>query len=155
MPASKKKKLAIAERRQIVAANIKAGVKYRTIAESMGVGLATVARDVKEILAEWRAQRVDLVDDWIELQIARLDDMIAAIWKAALSGDLAAVDRVQRLMEHQGRLLKFDEPAPQTHVHTALDADTYAALRQQAATVARQQQQQQVQAWQPSARPTQ
>lgn len=154
MPPSKRQKATLAERRTIVAANLKAGVNYRTIATGTGVSVGTICRDVKIILQEWREARVDQVDDWIELQVARLDELISAVWKEAMRGEVQAIDRVVKLMETQGRLLKFDEPAPQQHTITTLNADEFARLRSQAQAKAKAEQKQVVSAWQPSQRPT-
>lgn len=97
------------QRRQRVAVNLLAGMSYREIAEALKVSPATICRDVEVMLKEWRAARLATADEWATLQVKRLDRAINAIWGNVLGGDLAAIDRLQKLIEQQSRLLGFDE----------------------------------------------
>lgn len=95
-------------RRQRVAVNLLAGLSYREIATALKVSPATVCRDARAILDEWRAARLETADEWVTLQVKRLDRAINAIWDSVLNGDAAAIDRLQRLIEQQGRLLGYN-----------------------------------------------
>lgn len=44
----------------------------------------------------------------VTLQVKRLDRAINAIWDSVLNGDAAAIDRLQRLIDQQGRLLGYN-----------------------------------------------
>lgn len=97
------------QRRQRVAVNLLAGMSYREIADALKVSPATICRDVEAMLKEWRVARLATADEWATLQVKRLDRAINAIWGNVLGGDLAAIDRLQKLIEQQSRLLGFDE----------------------------------------------
>lgn len=97
------------QRRQRVAVNLLAGMSYREIADALKVSPATICRDVEAMLKEWREARLATADEWATLQVKRLDRAINAIWGNVLGGDLAAIDRLQKLIEQQSRLLGFDE----------------------------------------------
>ncbi len=105
----KRQVLERSQRRQRVAVNLLAGMSYREIADALKVSPATVCRDVESILKEWRNARLATADEWVSLQVKRLDRAINAIWGKVLDGDSAAVDRLQKLIEQQGRLLGYDE----------------------------------------------
>lgn len=92
-------------RRQRVAVNLLAGLNYREIAGALKVSPATVCRDTKAILGEWREARLETTDEWVALQVKRLDRAINAIWDSVLNGDVNAIDRLQRLIDQQGKLL--------------------------------------------------
>lgn len=104
----------VAHRRTVVAANLLSGMSYREIATALkgkpeGASPATIARDVQAILAEWRKDRVAQADAWTELQSKRLDRAVNAIWAEVQAGNLAAIDRLQRLIDQQARLLGLDK----------------------------------------------
>lgn len=105
----KKQALERQQRRQRVAVNLLAGMSYREIADAIKVSPATVCRDVEDILKEWRAARLATADEWVSLQVKRLDRAINAVWGKVLDGDPAAIDRLQKLIEQQGRLLGHDQ----------------------------------------------
>jgi hypothetical protein len=44
------------------------------------------------------------------LELERLDAMLEAVWRAALSGDLKAIDAVLKLMDRRSRYLGLDAP---------------------------------------------
>jgi len=94
-------------RRQRVAVNLLAGLNYREIATALKVSPATVCRDAKAILDEWREARIGVADEWATLQVKRLDRAINAIWDNVLNGDATAIDRLQRLIDQQGKLLGY------------------------------------------------
>lgn len=98
-----------AQRRQRVAVNLLAGMSYREIADALKVSPATICRDAESILEEWRAARLDTADKWVSLQVKRLDRAINAVWGSVLGGDPTAIDRLQKLIDQQGRLLGYDE----------------------------------------------
>lgn len=95
-------------RRKKVAANLLAGLTYRQMAEALGVGLATVAADVRLILDRWRKEQVAEIDDWLQVQLRRLDTMLNAIWDKVLSGDLKAAETALHIIERQAKLLGME-----------------------------------------------
>lgn len=96
------------ERRKKVAANLLAGLNYREIAQALGVSIGTVSGDVALLVRRWRTEQVEDVGQWQALNAKRLDRAINAIWGEVADGNLQAIDRLQKLIEQQGRLLGFD-----------------------------------------------
>ncbi len=83
-----------------------AGLTYAKIAEQLGFASAGNAYG-----AVIRALR-DVVEESVEqlrtLEVMWLDRLQAAIWPAALAGDLKAVDRVVRIVDRRCKLLGLD-----------------------------------------------
>ena len=92
-----------------MAANLLAGLNYREIAEALGVSIGTVSADVQLLVRRWRAEQVGDISQWQALNVKRLDRAINAIWGEVADGNLQAIDRLQKLIEQQGRLLGFDQ----------------------------------------------
>ena len=65
------------------------------------------------LVRRWRAEQVSDVGEWQALNVKRLDRAINAIWGEVADGNLSAIDRLQKLIEQQGRLLGFDQT---THI---------------------------------------
>lgn len=108
-PVKKKSEAAERELRQRkVAANLLAGLSYRQMAEALGVGVATVARDVRLIIDHWRKEQVQDVDSWMQVQLRRLDTILNAIWNKVLEGDLKAAETALKVIERQAKLLGLE-----------------------------------------------
>ena len=105
-----KTKAIIDERRKIVAANIMAGLNYRTIAKALGVSPATICKDFKAIIAEWRKEQTEIIDDWALLENSRLEVMINGLWDSARKGNHAAIDLILKIMERRAKLFGLDAP---------------------------------------------
>ena len=60
-------------RRKKVAANLIGGLNYRELAETLDVSIATISKDVKVILGRWRHDQVASADDWVQLELRRLE----------------------------------------------------------------------------------
>lgn len=109
MPQRRRANIEREERRRKVAANLLAGLNYREIAEALNVSLGTVSSDVEALLKRWRVEQISQVAEWQALNVKRLDRAINAIWGDVANGNLAAIDRLQKLIEQQGKLLGFDQ----------------------------------------------
>ena len=96
------------DRRKQVAANLLAGLNYTDMAGVLGCSVGTICGDVKRIMDEWREARVAAIDEWKELQLRRIDRAINAIWDKVQDGDLQAIDRLQKLIEQQAKILGID-----------------------------------------------
>jgi hypothetical protein len=112
------KKAELAERRELVAANLLAGVKYRQMAKKFDVSLGTIANDVKQILKAWHTETNRDTEEWATLEAARLDSMLQSIWKEVMDGNTQYMDRALRIMERRARLLGLDKPI-QTDITSA------------------------------------
>lgn len=109
MPQQQRGEIEREARRRKVAANLMAGLNYREIAEALGVSVGTVSNDVALLMRRWRAEQASEVGQWQALNVKRLDRAINAIWGEVADGNLQAIDRLQKLIEQQGRLLGFDQ----------------------------------------------
>lgn len=105
MAAKSKRSVEIAERRQQVAANIRAGTDYRTIAEALHVSVGTIASDFKAIMKDWRAHAVVAVEDVVFLELERLNTLQNAIWAKAVGGDYKAIELCLKISERRVKML--------------------------------------------------
>ena len=103
-PVNTAKRLSIEARRTEVARLLKAAKKQREIAKALGVSLATVNRDVRAVRAEWAEERQDLYAN-LDLDLQRIDAMLAAIFPAAAKGAIDAIEAVLKLMHQRARYL--------------------------------------------------
>lgn len=113
MPQKRRDDIEREARRKKVAANLIAGLNYREIAEALNVSIGTVSSDVAALLKRWRAEQISDIGQWQALNTKRIDRAINAIWKEVADGNLQAIDRLQKLIDQQGRLMGFD---PSTHI---------------------------------------
>ena len=86
------------------------GMSYSAIGREIGVDASTAHRYVMTEMDRIRPNR-EQVEKVREQEIDRLDRMLEGIWKKASNGDLAALDRVVRLMERRAKFLGSDAPA--------------------------------------------
>jgi len=107
--------LEVAQRKNQVFEYHKQGLTQSTIADILGISTGTVGRYLKaelEVLAE---QNVTLMESARDVELSRLDDLQASLWKDALGGKLATVDRVIRIIERRCKLLGLDKPTQVEH----------------------------------------
>lgn len=85
-----------------------AGLTYAEIAERLGIGETTAYEAVKDAL-EWYAKDTEQEAKRLkEIQSARIERLILAVWPQAVKGHMAAVDRVVRLLDRQAKLHGLD-----------------------------------------------
>lgn len=84
----------------------RAGVTFDRIAEEVGISDRSTAHKIyKRALARTLQEPAAEIR---HLEGDRLDRLQVAVWSRALRGDLAAVDRVLRIMERRAKLLGLD-----------------------------------------------
>jgi hypothetical protein len=96
----------------------KAGATYQVIADQLGYASPRGAH--KAVASALKATLREPADGLRELELARLDSALLAIWRRVQSGDDKAIDRLVRIMERRAKLLGLDEP-PRTKVTLTLD----------------------------------
>lgn len=96
----------VARRRKIVALNLLAGATYSEIATALNVSKATISGDYKAILAEWKQNYADIADNYVNMQMKRLDVLLNAVWEKARAGDSASVDRALAILDRQNNLMQ-------------------------------------------------
>jgi predicted GNAT superfamily acetyltransferase len=84
----------------------RAGYDYARIAAHVGVSMMTAYRDVVAAMHEvGREQAREL----LQLELERLNDLQAAIYPAAVEGDIKAIDCCLTLMDRRARLVGLYE----------------------------------------------
>lgn len=101
----------LAKRTQAVTYRL-AGMSYTQIAEACGYSEGAQARNV--VVAALRETLTAQVDDLRELENARLDRQLAAIWTQVLAGDIPAGRLALGLSERRSRLNGLDRPTSVT-----------------------------------------
>jgi hypothetical protein len=97
-------------RRDAVAAGLQRGLTERQIAAEVGCSLATVSRDVQAVSEEWRERYAGKRDAMVDLETARYDTALAALWPGVEKGHLENVDRFLKLSVARRELLGLDAP---------------------------------------------
>lgn len=103
------------------------GMSYAEIGKTIGRDQAACYRAVSKHLETVRAQSAETAQELREVELQRLDRLLAVVGPMAESGDLQAVDRVLRIQERRAAYLGLDAPKAQL---VAVDArpDTVRAL---------------------------
>jgi hypothetical protein len=69
-----------------------------------------VKQDLHRVMRQRRTKVNESADALRDLQDERLNRLLAGLWNQAATGDVAAVDRVLKIMERQARLHGLDAP---------------------------------------------
>lgn len=92
-----------------------AGATYQRIGDTLGMSRSGAAKAVERAMRDLREEVREAAAELREIESARLDRMLLGIWQKARSGDLAAIDRVLRIMERRARLYGLDGPIGLDH----------------------------------------
>ncbi|MGW5267243.1 hypothetical protein ACWEQ4_01200 [Rhodococcus sp. NPDC003994] len=104
------------------------GIDYRTIADKLDISKSTAQRMAAEAIAEITREPAQLV---VDIELARLDQLLSVVYRDALQGDLKALGAVMKIMERRAKYLNLDAAvAPDTsgEARAAL-ADLMGAIR--------------------------
>lgn len=99
-----------ARRRKVASALLAGADSFTSIAEQLGVSIATISRDVKAIEEQWRAEAMQDISAAKGRDLRRSERMIGAMWPKALNGDERAAKMVLDLMQHRAKLLGLNAP---------------------------------------------
>jgi hypothetical protein len=92
-----------------------AGATHTQIAEVLGYNSRNAVSLAIERALERDTSRVGSArDEFRRITVARTERLIRGLWNNAIRGDLAAVDRVVKIMERQAKLLGLDAPTQVT-----------------------------------------
>ena len=89
------------------------GLSCDEIGKALGCSRSTAWEAINRWLVAKRADIKEAADDVREMELARMDEMMAGIYPTALQGDMQAIDRVLRIMERRAKLLGIDAPTRQ------------------------------------------
>lgn len=118
-PVADARRIDAAEKRRRALSLRKAGLTYEQIAQTprdkargdMRPLFSSRGRAHEAVAAVLRAVDADAAEDASvvrDLELARLDDLQAGVWKRAVTGDADAVSTVLRVMERRTKLLGLD-----------------------------------------------
>lgn len=102
------RRIEAAEKRKRALQLRKAGVSYDQIAQQ--VGYANRGNAHKAVMQELRELPKDDAKDVLNLEVERLDQLLMALWPAAMKGHVRSSETVIRLMERRSKLLGLDAP---------------------------------------------
>lgn len=111
----------------------KAGASLEQIAEKLKFAHRSNAR--RAIQAAIKDIYEEPAKEVLSLELARLDAMLLGLYQKAKSGDVAAVDRVLRIMDRRAQYLGLDSPK-ETSVEVKSDSRERIFARLQALTAA-------------------
>lgn len=87
-----------------------AGYTYAEIGAQLGLSQSGAAKQVKYVMRAVQAKYTDDAEQYITLELARLDQAQVAIYDRVLQGDLPAIDRLLSIQTRRSRLLGLDAP---------------------------------------------
>ena len=102
------KRIAAAERRARALELRKAGFGYAMIARQLGYAGPSGA--YKAIATALGALTREPARELLELELARLDDLLLGLWVDARKGNVHKIDRVLKIMQRRADLLGLDAP---------------------------------------------
>lgn len=87
----------------------KAGLSYQEIAVKVGYRSASGAHAAVRKALKMTLQ--EPADELRKLEVARLDQMLSALWEKVKEGDTRAIEAALKVEERRARLLGLDEPS--------------------------------------------
>ncbi|MEV4091434.1 hypothetical protein [Streptosporangium saharense] len=105
------KRVEVAERRAKVVQMRLAGLSYEVIAERLNIkgGARSASKDMTRALAAASKAQQESAEQLLDLEIKRLDRLMAALWPKALEGDVKAVETCEKLITRRTYLLGLDQ----------------------------------------------
>ncbi len=105
----KARQIEIAERRQKATQMRLAGMSMQMIADQLGyAGPGAVSKDLTRAMrAAAKAQQLNS-EELLQIEVDRLDRMMAGLWSKAITGDTKAVEVVEKIIYRRCQLLGLD-----------------------------------------------
>lgn len=126
------KQAEIAERRTKMVRMRLAGLDWDTIAERLEYSnRAAACKDLSRTLTQYLAEQNSAVEELREVELMRLDRLLASVWTAAIGGDNRAVETAIKVIDRRCKLLGLDAPV-RAEVMTvdAIDAEIHRLTRE-------------------------
>ena len=102
-----------AQRRQAALFARMGGKTYAQIADELGISIERASQLVEEALKAIKQETAEQAAKLKEIELARLDRLLAAIWPQTMKGDVQAIDRALKIMKRRAELLGLDAPIKQ------------------------------------------
>ena len=90
----------------------KAGASYELIADKLGYANAGSAQGAINNRLKKMYEPED-VEEVVQMELARLDALQLVAWRRAKEGDMAAIDRILKIMERRSKYLGLDTQTEQ------------------------------------------
>ena len=110
MPSKSSKKALMQARRAKVAAMLQNGFPQRQMAAALGVSAATINRDIKALVAEWRNTQANESDAAMQVDLQRLDQMLVAVYSRAKGGEIQAINTVMAILDRRRQIYGYAAP---------------------------------------------
>lgn len=141
-PDSKAIEAKVHARRNQVSEGILDGLTYREMGKALQVSIATISKDVKAIMSEWREERIEAVGDMISVQHRLLDEIQKVLRPLVSQGgsaqvvgkldkdgepifidlpNLGSIDRMLALQDRRMKLYGLDSKAMMEHIKAFLE----------------------------------
>ena len=148
---------AVHARRTRVSESILDGLTYREMGKAFNVCIATISKDVKAIMAEWRAERIEAIGDMISIQHRLLDEIQKVLRPLVSQGgaaqvldrvdaegkpiimrlpDLGSIDRMLAIQDRRMKLYGLDSKAMMEHIKQFLEEHDPEKLGDEAQSIA-------------------
>lgn len=114
---TKARQMEIDHRRAQVAALVRSGARYRDIALTLDVSIATVSRDVDAVRRLWREEAVHDLDVARQIDLQRLDRMWLSIDESVNKGSLKHIYMGLKILARRAAMFGYDKPK-EIHVKT-------------------------------------
>jgi predicted transcriptional regulator len=89
----------------------KQGLSTRKIAQRLGIAPSRASKILREAMDQLAEESRATAEARRALDLARLDEMLEAVWADAIAGDRTAIDRVLAIIDRRGRLLGTAAPS--------------------------------------------
>lgn len=119
------RRITAAEKRRKALQLRKGGASYEAIARQ--VGYANKGGAHRAVMQELQELPKDAAQDVMALELERLDQLLLALWPAAMKGHVRSAETVIRLMERRAKLQGLDAPVQATITHASADVDAAVA----------------------------
>ena len=86
----------------------RAGMSYRQIARALKCSPKKAWKLVQSELQRAGGESPETATEVLALELERLDALQTALWNEATSGNVAAIDRVLKIMERRARLMNLE-----------------------------------------------
>lgn len=93
-----------------------AGMSMPAIAEKEGISVTLVAKDIARVLAQVQRDTREEAEEYRRVMIEVLQNLQLALYPSSMRGDLAATDRLLRVLDRLARLHGLEVPTEQTIV---------------------------------------
>lgn len=101
----------------------KQGLNYEEIAEMMGISRQGAWDAVSKGLKNYARVTDEIAEDVREMEIARMDKMLATHLDLAVEGSTRSAEIVLKIMDRRAKLLGLDTPVKQKIEHTGKDGE--------------------------------